>query len=122
MSTTLGMAYGDLFIGEKGQPVVINGRNKLVQDINEALNSKFNAVKKFGSGLRPGLSDDVVYDMIDLALNRLIATQKDADNSEKIKSIDKVNIVRYNSTVYAYIEVTSGDSKKISTDYLVKGG
>lgn len=122
MSVTLGMAYGDLLIDEKGQPVVIRGRNKLVQDINEALNSNFNAVKKFGSGLRPGLSDDIVYDMIDLALNRLIATQREAEPSEKIKSIDRVNIVRYNEIVYAYIEVTSGDSKKISTDYAVKGG
>lgn len=120
---TLGMASGDLYMDERGQPVVISGRNKLIQDISEALNSSFNASKKFGGRIIDlDLESDEVYDEIDLILSRLVATQKDADYGEKIKSVDKISVLKKGTVVYAYIEVTSNSREKIAHDYAILGG
>ena len=120
---TLGMASGDLYMDERGQPVVISGRNKLIQDINEALNSSFNASKKFGGRIIDlDLDADEVYDEIDLILSRLVATQKDADYSEKIKSVDRINVLKKGTIVYAYIEFTSNSGERISNDFVILGG
>ena len=120
---TLGMASGDLYMDERGQPVVISGRNKLIQDINEALNSSFNASKKFGGRIIDlDLDADEVYDEIDLILSRLVATQKDADYGEKIKSVDRINVLKKGTIVYAYIEFTSNSGERIANDFVILGG
>jgi len=117
------MASGDLFVDERGQPVAITGRNKLIQDISEALNSSFNGNKKFGGRIVDlDLEYDEVYDEIDLILERLMKTQDNASAGEKIKSIDMIKILKDNNVVYAYIEVTSNANEKIGNDYTILGG
>lgn len=119
---TFGMSAGDILINEQGQPAVITGRNKIIQDINEALNSSFNANKKFGGRIIDlDLTYDEVYDEIDTILQRLIATQKGATYGEKIKSIDAIRVLKRGTVVYAYIEVTSNANEKVSNDYVILG-
>ena len=120
---TLGMSSGDLYMDERGQPIVISGRDKLIQDIGEALNSSFNVNKKFGGRIIDlDLEEDEIYDEIDLILNRLIATQAGGSAGEKIKSINRINVIKRGTTVYAYIEVTSNANERIGSDYPILGG
>lgn len=120
---TLGMSSGDLYMDERGQPIVISGRDKLIQDIGEALNSSFNVNKKFGGRIIDlDLDEDEVYDEVDLILTRLIATQAGGSTGEKIKSVNRINILKRGTTVYAYIEVTSNSGEKVGSDFTILGG
>lgn len=120
---TLGMSAGDLLIDERGQPTIITGRNKLVQDISEALNSSFNATKRFGGSLIDFKFEyNELYDEIYAILNRLIATQVGTSPGEKIKTINTVNIIKKETIIYAYIQVTSDIGEVVDNDYVILGG
>lgn len=120
---TLGMSNGDLAIDERGQPTIITGRNKLIQDISEALNSSFNSNKNFGGRLiNLELEYDDVYGEIYKILNRLIATQTGTSRGEKIKSIDNVRVLQKGTIVFAYIEITSDIGEKVSNDFAILRG
>ena len=120
---TLGMSNGDLAIDERGQPTIITGRNKLIQDISEALNSSFNSNKNFGGRLiNLELEYDDVYGEIYKILNRLIATQTGTSRGEKIKSIDNVRVLQKGTIAFAYIEVTSDIGEKVSNDFAILRG
>lgn len=120
---TLGMSSGDLLIDERGQPTIITGRNKLIQDISEALNSSFNSTKKFGGRLIDlDLEYSEIYDEIYEILNRLKSTQIGTSRGEKIKSIDTVRVLKKNTIVYAYIRVTSDVNEVVENDYVILGG
>lgn len=119
---TLGMSAGDLLIDERGQPTIITGRNKLIQDISEALNSSFNANKRFGGRLIDFKFEyNELYDEIYGILNRLIATQIDTSPGEKIKTINTINILKRGTIIYAYIQVTSDIGEVVDNDYIVLG-
>lgn len=116
---TLKMHKGDIFIGEDGQPVQIRGKEKLVQDIGEALNSGFNAIKKFGGRLyNLGVSSksDVVSEVY-IILERLMNTQTNADLDEKIKSINAVKALTVKSSLYVYINVSSYKEDDLGATY-----
>lgn len=119
---TLGMSAGDLLIDERGQPTIITGRNKLIQDISEALNSSFNANKRFGGRLIDfEFEYNELYDEIYSILNRLMATQIDTSPGEKIKTINTINILKRGTIIYAYIQVTSDIGEVVDNDYIVLG-
>ena len=120
---TLGMASGDLFIDERGQPVLITGRNKLIQDISEALNSSYDSNKKFGGRIiNLNLEYSEVYNEINTILERLMKTQTNTSRGEKIKTINRIEVIQKQTTVYAYIEVTSDIDEIVGNDYVILGG
>lgn len=120
---TLGMENGDLAIDEKGQPTEIEGTEKLCQDIAEALNSQYDANKKFGGNLAnmdiidENDAEREVYRILD----RLIALQDKASPEEKIKYIRNVQTMQKDCSVYAYIDIVSFSGEKLSGTYNVLG-
>lgn len=120
---TLGMENGDIAIDEKGQPTEIEGTKKLCQDIAEALNSKYDANKKFGgrlAGMEIIDENDAEREVYSI-LDRLIDLQDKASPSEKIKSIRDVQTLKQNCSVYAYLDIVSYDDEKISETFTVFG-
>ena len=118
---TLGMNNGDLEINERGQPSTLKGKDKLIQDISEALNSGFNANKNFGGKLydmEVNTTNDVLSEVYNI-LERLMATQTNADDAERIKTINSVNAIKNQSNIYVYISVSSYAKETVSNTYTI---
>lgn len=118
---TLGMSNGDIDIDETGQPSKVSGRTKIIQDISEALNSEYNAIKKFGGRLVTldlNTKSEIVSEIYTI-LHRLMDTQTKAEPEEKIKSIDEVEVLQTGTYVYAYIEISSYRESSISDNYVI---
>lgn len=120
---TLGMENGDIAINEKGQPTEIEGTKKLCQDISEALNSRYDANKKFGGRLAnmEVIDENDAEREVYTILDRLMSLQDRASPEEKIRSIRGIQTIKDRCAVYAYIDIVSYSEDNISETFTVFG-
>lgn len=123
---------GDIFINSSGKSLLIQGLDKLKQDIPESTLTLYDEDRNYGNRIQPGgyIGDDSysneTYIEIGIrdSLDRLVSFQKKdlyLTEDEEIASIDNVRADEINNTDYSFfIEVTNGTGASVAGN--VSGG
>lgn len=129
MSYTLAVADGDLDINAVGTTDLVQGRDKLSQDLAEILLSDYDAERDYGGKLQtmsvtgPG-AKALVSSELQAITNRLKAMQsqdKTATVSERIASVPGIDVQQLQSTDFVFrIRVRTADANTVAVQDVLK--
>ena len=123
MSQTLAVANGDLDINALGSCDLIQGRDKVNQDIAEILLSDFNRARNYGGRLQtmsvPGAgAKSIVAAELQTIMQRLQAMQSQDPTitaAERISAVQSIKVGEINATDFTFqINVQTADNGKLS--------